>query len=133
MPTGENILGFTNSWYKQGYTTAVAHALDEHHSVKIFQPVYFLATKIEAFNNRGGGDGRWSSDFEDIVYVLNNRSAIWEELQTADEDVKTWLKEQFRVLLENEYFGEWIAVHLEQNEQRRLRMIAGELTAFVSK
>ena len=131
MPTGENTLGFTNSWYEQGYATAVSHVLDEHYIVKIFHPVYFLATKMEAFNNRGGGDGRWSSDFEDIVYVLNNRNSIWGELQAADTAVKAYLKEQFRFLLENEYFGEWISVHLEHNEQRRLRMIIGELTIFV--
>ena len=132
MPTGENALGFTNSWYEQGYATAVTHALDERR-IKIFDPVYFLAAKMEAFKNRGGGDGRWSSDFEDIVYILNNRNSIWEELKNADKDVKTWLKEQFHLLLENEYFGEWISVHLESNEQRRLRMITGELTTFVNE
>lgn len=95
MPTGENALGFTNIWYEQGYATAVTHVLDEHYIIKIFQPVYFLASKMEAFNNRGGGDGRWSSDFEDIVYVLNNRNSIWEELQAADTTVKAYLKEQF--------------------------------------
>ena len=123
MPTGENALGFTNSWYEQGYATAMTCALDEHYRVRIFQPVYFLATKMEAFNNRGGCDGRWSSDFEDIVYVLNNRNSIWDELQTADTIVKAYLKEQFGLLLENEYFNEWISVHLELSEQRRLRMI----------
>lgn len=132
MPTGENILGFTNSWYEQGYATAVPYALDEHYRIRIFQPVYFLATKMEAFNNRGGGDGRWSSDFEDLVYILNNRNAIWDELQTADTVVKAYLKEQFRLLLENEYFDEWISVHLERSEQRRLRMIIGRLTEFVN-
>jgi len=132
MPTGKNILGFTNSWYEQGYATSVTHVLDEHYSIKIFQPVYFLATKMEAFNNRGGSDGRWSSDFEDIVYVLNNRNSIWKELQAADTAVKAYLKDQFRLLLENEYCGEWISVHLENNEQRRVRTIIGELTAFVS-
>jgi predicted nucleotidyltransferase len=133
MPTGENTLGFTNSWYEQGYVTAVTYALDEHYRIRIFHPVYFLATKMEAFINRGGGDGRWSSDFEDIVYVLNNRNSIWEELQATDAAVKAYLKDQFRLLLENEYFSEWISVHLEQSEQRRLGLIIGELTAFVSK
>lgn len=132
MPTGENALGFTNSWYEQGYATAVRHALDDRR-IKIFDPVYFLAAKMEAFKNRGGGDGRWSSDFEDIVYILNNRNSIWEELKDAGKEVKTWLKEQFHLLLENEYFGEWISVHLESNEQRRLRMITGELTTFVNE
>jgi predicted nucleotidyltransferase len=102
MPTGENTLGFSNSWYEQGFTTAITHSLYEDYHVKIFQPVYFLATKMEAFNNRGGGDGRWSSDFEDIVYILNNRNSIWKELQTADNEVKSWLQEQFRLLLEND-------------------------------
>jgi len=131
MPTGENTLGFTNRWYEQGYSTAVTYALDEHYNVKIFQAVYFLAAKIEAFNNRGANDGRWSSDFEDIVYLLNNRNAIWNELQAADKEVNTWLKNQFRLMLENEYIGEWISVHLDRNEQRRLTLILGELTAFV--
>lgn len=130
MPTGENALGFTNPWYEQGYKTALTHHLDEHYNVKIFKPVYFLASKMEAFNNRGGKDGRWSSDFEDIVYILNNRDSIWEELHTADKEVQHYLKEQFSLLLENEHFDEWLSAHLEQNEQRRLRMIIGKLTAF---
>ncbi|MBA2501062.1 MAG: nucleotidyl transferase AbiEii/AbiGii toxin family protein [Chitinophagaceae bacterium] len=133
MPTGKNTLGFTNAWYEQGYATAMTHALDKNYSVRIFQPVYFLASKMEAFNDRGGGDGRWSSDFEDIVYVLNNRNSIWKELQAADKEVKTYLKEQFRLLLENEFIVEWISVHLDQIEQKRSRMIIGELTIFVGE
>jgi hypothetical protein len=133
MPTGKNTLGFTNSWYEKGYATAMTHTFSEHYNIRIFQPVYFLASKIEAFNNRGGGDGRWSSDFEDIVYILNNRNSIWEELHIVDKEVKAWLKEQFRLLLENEHIGEWISVHLEQNEQSRLRIITRELIEFVSK
>lgn len=131
MPTGVNTLGFTNSWYERGYAAAMRCALDEHCIIKVFQPAYFLASKMEAFNNRGGGDGRWSSDFEDIVYILNNRKAIWNELRVADKEVKAHLKEQFRLLLKNEYFGEWISAHLEQSEQRRLKMIIGELEMFV--
>lgn len=41
MPTSENVLGFSNSWYEEGYNTAVTYDLGEHHKVKIFQPVYF--------------------------------------------------------------------------------------------
>lgn len=52
--------------------------LDQECEIRILQPHYFLATKIEAFKNQGG-DGRMSSDFEDIIFVLNNRRAIWDE------------------------------------------------------
>jgi hypothetical protein len=77
--------------YEQGFATALTQVPDGHYSIMIFQLVYFPATKMEAFNNPGGGDGRWNSDFEDIVYVLNNRISIWEELQPADKDVKACL------------------------------------------
>ena len=39
-------------------------------------PLYYLATKIEAIRGRGGEDLRFSHDFEDFVYVLNNRRDI---------------------------------------------------------
>jgi hypothetical protein len=94
------LIYFTITWYEPGYANAVIHALDENFRIKIFQPLYFLASKIEAFKNRGGGDGRWSSDFEDIVYVLNNRTAVWKEIRESDNRVKSYLKEQFRTFLE---------------------------------
>jgi predicted nucleotidyltransferase len=133
MPTGENALGFTNQWYGRGYATAMEYHLENGYDIRIFQPVYFLASKIEAFNNRGENDGRWSSDFEDIVFVLNNRTTIWQELRQAEDNIASYLKDQFRILLENPYIDEWIAVHLEYNEQRRVRTIIGELTSFVSE
>ena len=127
MPTDDNVLGFSNPWYNQGFASAMSYSLDKNHSIRIFQPVYFLASKLEAFNNRGGGDGRWSSDFEDIVYVLNNRTTIWAELQAAEGDVGMYLTSQFRALLDNDYIEEWIAVHLDYSEQARIRIILSGL------
>jgi predicted nucleotidyltransferase len=131
MPTGENALGFTNTWYKPGYATAVTHILDENYKIKIFQPVYFLASKIEAFKDRGG-DGRWSSDFEDIIYVLNNRTSVWQEIREAENEIKVYLKEEFRTFLDNEYIDEWISSHLDHYEQGRIRTILGEINTFVN-
>lgn len=45
-------------------------------SVRIFSAPYFLATKLEAFVDRRENEGRFSTDFEDIVHVLNNRGSI---------------------------------------------------------
>ena len=36
---------------------------------------------MEAF--KGRGDGGMSSDFEDMVYVLNNRNAIQDEIEKS--------------------------------------------------
>lgn len=74
MPTGENVLGFSNKWYPEGFKTAIKYDLDQDTFVKIFHVNYFIASKLEAFNNRGKNDGRTSSDFEDIIYVLENEN-----------------------------------------------------------
>src|SRR5438105_3706671 len=66
--------------------------LEEGLSIRIFSAPYFLATKLEAFVDRGENDGRLSSDFEDIVHVLNNRSSVWGEIGNTDEPVKQFLK-----------------------------------------
>lgn len=133
MPTGENALGFTNPWYEAGFTTSMEHTLEEGYTIRIFHPAYFLASKLEAFKNRGGGDGRWSSDFEDIVFVLNHRTTIWQELRASEGSVKDFLRKEIGALLQNKFIDEWIAVHLEHGEQKRLRTILGELEAFVEE
>lgn len=127
LPTDGNILGFSNKWYPDGYRNTMEITLDHQYRVKVFQPAWFIATKLEAFNNRGEGDGRMSSDFEDIVFVLNHRTAIWEELESAPSVLKGYLREEFRKLLANEFIYEWISAHLEYVEQKRVSYIIGGL------
>ena len=76
MPTHADVLGFTNPWYSSGFAHSIAYPIDDDTVVRIFDAPHFLATKLAAFKNRGRGDGRTSPDFEDIVYVLNNRGAV---------------------------------------------------------
>ena len=130
MPTGENALGFSNPWYETGYASSVTHIIEESYAIQIFQAPYFLASKFEAFNNRGGGDGRFSSDFEDIIFVLNNRTTIWKEMQAAEEAVRNYLKAQFLKLLNNEFIEEWISSNLDYGEQARIRPILGKMNEF---
>jgi hypothetical protein len=83
MPTADNILRFTNRWYKEGFDATIEYLIDNSYIIRIFRPEYFIATKLEAFNNRGKKDGLTSSDFEDIIFVLNSRSVIWKEMAEA--------------------------------------------------
>lgn len=112
MPTNPKILGFSNKWYSEGFKKAIDYSLDKTRTIKILEPPYFLATKIEAFKNRGKGDGRTSSDFEDIVFVLENRDAIWEEITSSDHKIKQYLKKEFIIFLRNPYFEEWIGANM---------------------
>lgn len=92
---------------------------------------HFLATKLEAFKSRGKGDGRLSTDFEDIVFVLNNRTAIWQEMEQAVPEVRSYLRDTFSVLMAVKYFSEWVEANLEFYEQARGRYISGNLQTFV--
>jgi predicted nucleotidyltransferase len=130
MPIEEKILGFSNRWYRDGIRNSIDYSIDEHTQIRIFDVVHFLAAKIEAFNNRGNGDGRTSSDFEDIVYILNSRNKVWEELQNAQEEVKGFLKVAFGKLLELPYIYEWISAHLDYSEQKRASFIIEGLVDF---
>lgn len=133
MPTSDRILGFSNKWYTPGFSNAIDYTLDEKHVIKIFSPPYFLATKLEAFKNRGHEDGRTSTDFEDIVYFLNNRSTIWKELKNTDPHLKTYIVDSFRDLLNNKYIDEWISVHLEYTEQERQYFILDSMQDIVER
>lgn len=131
MPTSKEILGFANKWYVEGYANSMIYKINEEYSINIFSAPYFLATKLEAFKDRGNNDGRWSTDFEDIVFLLNNRSTIWDEINNADDSVKEYLLEEFKALAENRYIDEWISVHLGYRDQDRLYYIIGSINEIL--
>lgn len=131
MPTSEDILGFSNRWYPAAFARSVCVDLGEGVSVRVFSAPYFLATKLDAFVDRGENEGRFSSDFEDIVHVLNNRQPVWDEIRNADQEIKQYLKEEFAKLLDQKYIDEWVSVHLDYNEQGRVGFILGKLAEFL--
>lgn len=129
MPTSEDILGFSNKWYADAFKYAEGIQLDEC-NLKIFSAPFFIATKIEAFKSRGKGDGRTSSDFEDIVFLLNNRTTIWIEMENAQPELNQYLKNEFCLLAKNPDLQEWISCHLDFFEQSRTTYITGGIYAF---
>ncbi|MEP6676401.1 MAG: nucleotidyl transferase AbiEii/AbiGii toxin family protein [Ferruginibacter sp.] len=130
MPTDDASIGFTNQWYPEGYKKAVDHTIDEATVVKILSAPYFIATKLEAFKGRGNKDGRTSHDFEDIIYVLENRSSIWNEMVKSDDEIKAYLKSEFKALLNNRHIQEWVGAHVERTSPPRTYYIIDELKKF---
>ena len=110
MPTQSQALGFSNKWYQPAFENAIHHSLGDD-KIKIFSPAYFLASKLEAFLQRGKNDGRTSTDFEDIIFLLENRSTIWQELEKAEDNLSAYIKEYFKELMRKENFEEWVDCH----------------------
>jgi predicted nucleotidyltransferase len=131
MPTDDPSIGFSNKWYPEGFENSVKHVIDDNCTIKILRVPYFLATKFEAFKGRGENDGRTSQDFEDIVFLLENRDSIWSELKEAGGNIGAYLKNEFIALLKIKYLAEWIDCHVERASPPATNSILKEIEKFV--
>lgn len=136
MATGENVFGFGNKWYPDGFKNSSFYKIDEHITVKIFSAPYFIAAKLEAFKSlsrRDNNNGLQSSDFEDIIFLLENRSSIWDELNRSPKEIRSYLQLEFVQLLENPRFEEWVDAHAGFGSPPATYYIIDGLEKFVSK
>lgn len=67
MPTDASILGFENRWQREAFPQAVERELPSAARIKAVPPAYLLATKLEAYLARGGGDLLGSRDFAELI------------------------------------------------------------------
>jgi predicted nucleotidyltransferase len=101
MPDDADALGFTNRWYKAALQTAQLYPISEDINIRLVTPVYFLATKFEAFKGRGKNDLLGSRDIEDILNLIDGRAELYQELSHASDDVKAYLIAGFKALLKS--------------------------------
>ena len=110
MPSEDGPVGPTNKWYKLGFDNLqIVSAIDEE--IQILPAPCFIATKFEAFNNRGI-DYRTSHDIEDIIYVIDNRINIVSEIKNAPDEIIQFLKSELNKILESGLFEEVLASHI---------------------
>lgn len=107
MPDKPGILGFSNKWYNDGIKLAETFDIDDV-TIKILPAPLYLASKIEAYRNRGAADKRLSSDFEDIVYVLENRPEVIDEITASEYEVKQYLAQFMTSLLQEPDLNEGV-------------------------
>lgn len=104
MPTDEKILGFSNRWYEDAIHHASTITLPSGTKIRVVNPVYFIATKFEAFAGRGKGDF-FNHDLEDIVFVMENREKLIFELMDSPGELKEYFSEQAAALLNDEFLN----------------------------
>jgi hypothetical protein len=90
-----------------------------------------LASKISAYKGRGK-DPRTSPDFEDIVYMLDNRKTFVKEILAAKVDVKSFLIKELENIIKNPNMHEAVQAHLEPAVQtQRFEMLITKLQDIV--
>lgn len=118
MPDNADILGFSNRWYRDAMKTARDYRLTEALIIKLVEPVYFVATKLEAYLGRGGADALSSHDIEDLINIFDGRKEIVAEIQAAQGELKTFIRVQLQELLNDVNFEYAVQSATGNNSQR---------------
>jgi hypothetical protein len=134
MPTKESVLGFTNRWYLAGLSSLMPISVTESCYWRVLSPPFLLASKCEAFGDRGFGDPASSSDLEDIVSLINARPSLFAEVMAANEVCRIFLAKWFSNVLKTEEILDVIPYHLAPGAsgQQRLPMVLDRMRKIAS-
>ncbi|MHB8872606.1 MAG: hypothetical protein ACYC8T_02870 [Myxococcaceae bacterium] len=102
MATDPAVLEFSNRWFADGIMTARLRHLPGGLTVRAITPLYFVATKLEAFKGRGAADVRSSHDLEDVLVLLARRPALLEEIGLRAGPLGEYLRQELRSLSRSE-------------------------------
>ena len=123
MPTNENILGFTNRWYEDAVLNSLDVQLEKDLSIRLVSPQIFLATKFEAFRERGDNDLFMSHDFEDILTLLDGRPEIVDEIQKSKQELQAYLRSAFIEVRKHPDFPDAVTGHFPGNPVSNARIV----------
>jgi len=129
MPLDEKVLGFSNRWYKTAMLAADRVMLEPSLQIRIVSAPCFLATKLEAYKRRGGGEYLGSHDLEDLISVVDGRPSLADELQAASEDLRAYVAAEIGALLEDPRFVDALPGHLlpDAASQARIGLVLRRL------
>jgi len=98
LPIREDVLGWRSKWFEDALRAAKAVECGGRRP-KVITPAYFVALKLEAFEERGKRDFITSTDFEDVICLFNGRDTIADEI-LADSGLCDALSAKFREYLQ---------------------------------
>jgi len=133
MPSDDSSIGVSNIWYKPGFKYLQQTAFKDGTNINILPFPYFLATKLEAFKDRGKNDFYGSHDFEDIIYLIDNRTIIVEEILNADEEIRKYIKEELTLIKNHKQADEILAMHIHPLiREERFKMLMDKIEVITS-
>ncbi len=115
MPSDPKILGFSNRWYPHAIETATRLPLPSGRHINLISATAFVATKFEAFNDRGKRDMLGSHDLEDILNIVEGRSTIEKEIEAERAAVRSYLSGAFAALSAQPNFADYLPGMLAQD------------------
>ena len=125
MPADDSSIGVSNIWYKPGFKYSQQIALEDGTVISILPAPYFLATKLEAFKDRGQNDFYGSHDFEDIIYLIDNRTIIVAE-------IREYIKTELTTIKNHKQAEEILAMHIHPLiREERFKMLMEKIEKII--
>ena len=90
-------------------------------TIRLISPPTFIATKIEAFQDRGKGDYMLSDDMEDIIAVIDGRPELGNEVKASPADIQQYIREFLAQLIDDSDFIDAISMHVAPDEGSQAR------------
>lgn len=120
VPLDEKVLGFANRWYRPGFEAAQLATLPTGLQLRHLSAPYFVATKLEAFKDRGNNDVYLSHDLEDIITVVDGRDELLAELAAAPSEVRHFIAGHFQAVLNHPDFSNVLSGIVSQSTRAGL-------------
>jgi hypothetical protein len=129
MPLDGEILGFRNNWYRPAMESPHERELEPGLKILLVDPVYFCASKLEAFADRGNNDYLGSRDLEDVIAVVDGRAELVGEIRAAHNDVRSYLAQEITKLRSAREFLDALPGHLlpDAASQERITVVLTRL------
>ncbi|MDP8214397.1 MAG: hypothetical protein RAO92_00655 [Candidatus Euphemobacter frigidus] len=125
MPVSGEAAEWRSKWFPEALATSVKVELNEEVTANVITAPLFIATKLDAFFDRGHKDYYASPDLEDIITVLDGRSSIFREINDLPLPLHSYLSNQFAELIKDPAFIECLPGHLlpDTANQERLPLL----------
>ena len=112
LPVDTTMLGWGKSrWFEETVREAESYLLPNGTNILRATPVNLVATKLEAFINRGKDDLLASKDAADIVNLFAGRNSLVMEIAAAYPDKRSYIQQSMKKMREQRDF-----VYLLQSE-----------------
>jgi hypothetical protein len=121
MPAEGSIFGFENQWQGAAVPHAVECKLPSGASIRAVPPAFLLATKLEAFADRGKGDLLGSPDFADVVALVDGRQELVREVRVAPPKLRDYIRDEIRALMEGDRLIDGVFAHLRADAASQQR------------
>lgn len=124
LPIREEVLGWDSKWFPEALEAAIP-LTRSNETFKVISAPYFVALKLEAFEQRGHSDFLTSTDFEDVICLFNGRDTLIEEILSIPKLAKMLAAKFTQYLQSNdlETAIEGFVITEDEPEQRKARIL----------